>query len=111
MTYSLNYLEVPVVLKYKYNVDNHFSIQPQVGGYFAAGVGGKIKNYKDREVESSFSKDKFSRFDGGLRFGCGIGYDLFYVDLTYDLGLANICHDTFDKSNNGSLQLNFGVNF
>lgn len=111
MTYSLNYLEIPVVLKYKYNVDDHFSIQPQVGGYFAAGVGGKIKNYGDRDVQSSFNKENFQRFDGGLRFGCGIGYDMFYADVTYDLGLANICHDTFDTSRNGSLQVNFGVNF
>ena len=42
---------------------------------------------------------------------CGIGYDMFYADLTYDIGLANICHDSFDKSRNGALQLNFGVNF
>ena len=33
MTYDLNYLEIPVVLKYKYNIDPHFSIQPQLGGY------------------------------------------------------------------------------
>ena len=42
---------------------------------------------------------------------CGIGYDMFYADLTYDIGLANICHDSFDKSHNGALQFNFGVNF
>ena len=27
MTYDLNYLEIPAVLKYKYEVDDHFSIQ------------------------------------------------------------------------------------
>ena len=45
-----------------------------------------------------------------LKAGCGIGYDMFYADLTYDIGLANICHDSFDKSRNGALQFNFGVN-
>ena len=111
MTYDLNYLEVPVVLKYKYEVDDHFSIQPQLGGYFAVGVGGKIKNYAERAAESSFKDANFRRCDGGIRIGCGIGYDMFYADLTYDIGLANICHDSFDKSHNGALQLNFGVNF
>jgi hypothetical protein len=111
MTYDLNYLEVPVVLKYKYNIDQHFSVQPQVGGYFGVGVGGKIKNFEEREAQDSFSESKFQRFDGGLRVGCSIAYDLFYCDLTYDIGLANISHDTFDTSHNGSLQLNFGVNF
>ena len=33
------------------------------------------------------------------------------ADLTYDLGLANICHDTFDKARNRAVMLNFGVNF
>ena len=110
MTYDLNYLEIPAVLKYKYEVDDHFSIQPQVGGYFAVGVGGKIKNFAEREAESSFKDANFRRLDGGIRIGCGIGYDMFYADLTYDIGLANICHDSFDKSRNGALQFNFGVN-
>ncbi len=111
MTYDLNYLEIPVVFKYKYNVDPHFSIQPQVGGYFATGVGGKIKNYQNRQAENSFSEDYFRRLDGGIRIGCGVAYDLFYADLTYDIGLANIGHDVFDKTRNGGLQLNVGVNF
>ena len=82
MTYDLNYLEIPAVLKYKYEVDDHFSIQPQVGGYFAVGVGGKIKNFAEREAESSFKDANFRRLDGGIRIGCGIGYDMFYADLT-----------------------------
>lgn len=111
MTYDLNYLEIPLVLKYQYHVDPHFSIQPMVGGYFAVGVGGKIKNFEDREAQNSFSGSNFRRTDAGLRLGCGIGYDMFYADLTYDIGLANICHDTFDTSHNGALMLNVGVNF
>ncbi len=111
MTYDLNYIEIPLVLKYKYNIDPHFSLQPFFGGYFASGVGGKIKNFEQREAQNSFNDDNFRRVDGGLRLGCGIQYDMFYADLTYDIGLANICHDTFDTSHNGGLLLNFGVNF
>ena len=111
MTYDLNYLEIPAVIKYKYEVDDHFSLQPFMGGYFAVGVGGKIKNFAEREAESSFDSHNFRRLDGGLRIGCGISYDMFYADLTYDIGLANICHDTFDRSRNGAVMFNFGVNF
>lgn len=111
MTYDLNYLEVPITVKYAYPIDENFSIQPFAGGYLACGVGGKIKNYGLREAESSFSSDCFKRFDGGLRVGCGAAYDMFYFDITYDIGLANICHDEFDTSRNGCLTLNFGVNF
>lgn len=111
MTYDLNYLEIPVVVKYKYEIDDDLTIEPFAGGYFAAGVGGKIKNFAEREAQSSFRSDNFRRLDGGLRIGCGIGYDMFYADLTYDIGLANICHDTFDKARNRAVMLNFGVNF
>ena len=111
MTYDLNYLEVPLTVKYAYSPDSHFSIQPFAGGYLACGVGGKIKNYRERESESSFSSDRFKRFDGGLRVGCGLAYDMFYADISYDIGLANICHDEFDTSHNGCLSLNVGVNF
>ena len=111
MTYDLNYIEMPIVLKYIHPIDDHFTVQPFFGGYLACGVGGKVKNFEHREASSSFSDSYFQRFDGGLRVGCGVGYDLFYFDLSYDIGLSNICHDDFDTSHNGSLSLNFGVNF
>lgn len=111
ITYGLHYLEIPIVVKYAISIDDHFSIQPLLGGYLAFGVGGKAKNFVDREAASSFSKRFFKRFDGGLRLGCGVSYDLFYADLTYDIGLANICHDEFETSHNRCLALNFGVNF
>lgn len=43
--------------------------------------------------------------------GCGLGYDIFYADITYDLGLANISHDEFDTSRTRCLSINCGVNF
>ena len=111
--FSLNYLEVPFVLKYIHNFDRSFSIQPFFGGYVAAGVGGKIKDYYYHESYSAFGDDmdQFKRFDGGLRMGVGIQYDLFYADLTYDLGLSNIGHDDFDDTKNSALMLNVGIIF
>ena len=111
MTYDLNYLEIPILVKYIYDIDGHFSVQPLFGGYLSYGISGKIKNFGERHAQDSFSDTTFKRFDGGLRIGCGVGYDLFYADLSYDIGLCNICHDTFDTSHNGCLYLNFGVNF
>lgn len=113
MTYSLNYIEVPLTLKYIHSFDNSFSIQPYAGGYLACGVSGKIKNFGNREAYSSFGSDSynFQRFDGGLKVGCGIGIDMFYADLSYDIGLANISHDDFEESKTGSLQFTVGVNF
>ena len=111
--YSLNYLEVPFVLKYIHNFDSSFSIQPFFGGYVAGGVGGKVKNYYARESYDAFGGDydQFKRFDGGLRMGVGIQYEMLYADVTYDLGLSNVGHDVFDEAKNSALMLNVGINF
>ena len=111
MTYNLNYIEVPITVKYVFDMTEGFTMQPYAGGYFAYGVGGKIRNYGDRVAVNSFSKQYFKRFDSGLRFGLGLGYNQFYAEINYDLGLTNICHDEFDTSHNGCLSINFGVNF
>ena len=110
-SYSLNYLEVPMVLKYKYDVDRSFSIQPFLGGFMSVGVGGKIKDFGMRQAFSSFDDDAFKRFDGGIRVGCGIQYDFLYAEMGYDFGLANISHDYFDTSHTGTLFTTIGVNF
>ncbi len=74
-TYDLNYLEVPLLIKYKHFVGNQTSIQPYAGGYLAIGTDGNIKNYGTRTAFSSFENDYFNRFDGGLKIGCGVGYN------------------------------------
>lgn len=114
-TYDLNYLELPIIAKYKYYVDDDLSIQPFGGAYIAYGVGGKVKNFghtkEDRATYSSFSEDFFKRFDGGLRIGCGMEFQMLYVEMSYDFGLANICHSDFDSSHTGCFNINCGVNF
>lgn len=112
-TFNLGYLELPITIKYRHELDDHMSFQPFIGGYFAVGVGGKIRNFKERNAYGSFSggSNTFRSFDGGLRFGCGFGYDLAYIELGYDLGIANIGQDDFDTTHNGCLFVNLGVNF
>ncbi len=110
-TYNLDYLEMPLLMKYKIDIDGRFSVQPFAGGYVAVGVGGKIKDFGQRQAYSSFDKEGFSRFDGGVRLGCGVQYDFLYAELGYDIGLANISQDYFDTSRTGSLFATIGVNF
>lgn len=113
-TYSLNYLELPLVLKYKYYASRDVSIEPFMGGYLALGVSGKIKDYGERQAYSSFDSDdpgSFQRFDGGLRLGCGVSFQMLYLGLSYDIGLANVGHSDFDDTRTGTLNLNLGVNF
>ncbi len=113
-TYGLNYVELPLLLKYKYYADRDFSIEPFAGGYLSCGVGGKIKDFGNRKAYGSFSDDydeNFKRFDGGLKVGCGVGFQMLYLEASYDIGLANVGNDEFDDTHTGCFNLTFGVNF
>ena len=110
-TYSLDYLEVPLVMKYMIDIDREFSVQPYVGGYLALGVAGKIKDFGHRQAYSSYDNEGFQRFDGGIRIGCGVQYDFVYAELGYDFGLSNISHDYFDTSRTGTFFATVGFNF
>ena len=109
VTYRLGYLQLPVVVKYGFNVDDDLFIQPFFGGYLSLGITGKVKNYATRESDSVF--DNMQRFDGGLRAGCGLEYKMMYVEVGYDLGLANIAKDDFDYTKTRCLFVNLGINF
>lgn len=109
--YNLNYLKLPILLKYNIELEDPFCITPFAGGYFAYGIGGKIKDYNTKQSMSAFSDFNFKRFDGGLTIGCGFSYQIIYGELSYDFGLTNISQDEFGSCHNGTLNLNFGVNF
>ena len=95
-TYDLNYLDVPLVLKYRHVVAPTTAIEPFLGGYLSCGVGGQIRDFGDRAAYGSFSDNNFNRFDGGIRIGCGAAFSMLYAELGYDLGLSNISKDYFD---------------
>ncbi len=105
----LSYIQVPIVMKYSFDVYDDLYLQPFLGGYLALGVGGKTKNYTDRVSYSSF--DNFNRFDGGLRVGCGIEYLMLYAEAGFDFGLANIYKDDFTTARTQNIFISIGVNF
>ena len=111
VSYNMNYLEVPLVMKYQYKLDPLTSIQPYVGVYGAAGISGSIKEQDRRLSYSSFADDAFKRFDAGVRLGCGIQFDHLYAELGYDIGLSNVDRDDFNQAHTGSFFANVGVNF
>lgn len=116
--YSLDYLEIPAVIKYVYSADDKLSVQPFAGLYVDTGLGGKIKlqdgTYReDHPAFSDYDNDDvhFTRFDIGLKLGCGVSYDVFYGEVYYDLGLTNTCNDGLESTHNRRFGINVGVNF
>ncbi len=113
-TFQLNYLELPVVLKYKAYAAPGMTIEPFVGGYASVGVGGNIKDYSDRQAYSSFSSNdpnSFRRLDAGIKLGVGASFRMLYLEASYDIGLANVGHYQFEDTRTGCLNLNLGFNF
>ncbi len=110
-TYQLNYLEVPLLMKYRIDLDRNTIVQPFAGVYAALGVGGKMKDFDERKAYSAFADDAFQRFDAGLRLGCGLQFAPVYMELGYDVGLANVSHDYFDTAHTGAFFATVGVNF
>lgn len=118
---TLRYLEIPAVIKYKIdtNVDD-LTIQPFFGGFMSVGIGGQNKDYALRTKTIPFGKDRFKRFDVGLRLGCGAAYQNFYFEMAYDIGLFNIAgdnyadyhYDNFDGHiRTGNFTISVGVDF
>lgn len=109
---SLGYVEMPLVFKYQHYFDGHASIQPYFGGYAALGVGGKTRDAATKTSTNSFGNNGlFKRWDAGLKLGCGLSYDMFYAEINYDWGLANISKSPYEEAKNSTLTLNLGVNF
>lgn len=121
MTFNLKYLEIPLVFKYKVGVGfDDLTVQPFFGGFVALGVAGKTKLYDEHVKVNSFASGRFRREDAGLRMGCGLAYQNFYFDLSYDVGLANIArgnfsaydYDDFDsKVRTGTFTASVGIEF
>lgn len=109
--YNLDYLDLPFVFKYKCYMNDNFALEPYFGGYVGLGVAGKTRAVDGNSSSYSSFGDQgaFRRGDAGIKFGCGISFNMLYADITYDWGLANISHNSDAKT--GAFMANIGVNF
>ncbi|MDE6534874.1 MAG: PorT family protein [Muribaculaceae bacterium] len=102
---EMNYLQIPLMAGYKFNLAKDFSIKPEVGGYFAVGLNGHSfvtgldsfnQPYEARvsTFSHTFITDGIApyrpcdRADGGLAFALNLNYRHFTLKAEYDLGLA-----------------------
>jgi len=113
---SLNYLEIPLLLKYGIAATDDIAVLPFLGPTFSYGVGGKMKGGEGDDKVSSFGSDKFSRADVGIKVGCGAEYNKLYLEMGYQFGLSNIADWKLNAKDdasvhNGAFFVNIGVNF
>ncbi len=113
---NLNYLEIPILLKYGIQATDEIAVLPFIGPTFSYGISGKSK-YGDADKVDSFSNDllDFKRLDAGIKLGCGAEYNKLYLEMGYQFGLSNIADwkiGADDASvHNGAFFVNLGVNF
>lgn len=113
---SLNYLEVPILIKYGIQATDDIAVLPFLGPTFRYGLfGGKTKIPGEGKVDS-FGDDKFKRADVGIKLGCGAEYNKLYLEAGYQFGITNIADWQLDDGDdasvhNGAFFINVGVNF
>ena len=109
VTCRISYLEIPVVVKYAFDVADDFYVTPFLGGFVSLGIAGKVKEYGPQHSYSSYNN--VNRPDAGLRIGCGAEYMMVYAELGFDFGLANISKDDFKRVRTQTFFINVGVDF
>lgn len=109
---TLNYLEVPIYALYQTDLGTGGNVFGGLGPYVAYGVGGKLKSTSGGQTNKTKSFDKttgFKPFDAGLTLTAGYRIpNSFSFRLAYDLGLADIGRNDFDKVVNRTISLNIG---
>ncbi len=111
-TMNLKYLEVPIVIKYGVKATDDIALLPFIGPYFSWGIGGKYEylNEVSKETADRSSYDLVNHGDMGMKVGCGLEYDMLYLEIGGQIGIANIADDKGTIHSN-ALFVNFGVNF
>jgi hypothetical protein len=115
--FTLNYLEVPIAVKYKIK-----SFYLSGGAWVAYGLGGKMEQTQMSwtpplrlEKDVLFGKGGYRRWDGGaqISFGAKIK-NMFTAELRYGRSFVNfkeVDNSNNDKTKNVSLQLTVGYIF
>lgn len=118
MKAELNCLEIPVLLKYGFKATEDIAVLPFIGPYFAYGIAGETEyevydadtGKSVKEKERSY-KNFLNHNDMGFKLGCGLEYNMLYLEVAYQFGIANIADNDDLTAHANQLSINLGVNF
>lgn len=114
------YLEIPVMINYKFNIKDVVTLYPSAGFYYAIGVAGKSKSEfegVEEKVDLFGSNGSLKRSDFGMRFSATAEWKRFSFSLGYEFGFLNINNikEEYDEDNvsmkTGNFFLSVGYNF
>jgi len=108
---NLHYIEIPVRVGFRYNINTQIGVYGELGPYFSVGIGGKRKLSVDadgaewNEIEEAgtwkaFKKStqrlNYQRWDCGMGFRVGAEYNKHYnLILGCDWGITDMYRDDY----------------
>ena len=94
-TENFKYLELPLLLKTNFSIQDDIWTGVYLGGYGAWNFSANsVYEYKD-EITKENIKDDIKNFDYGFTFGGTIEFWKLILDVRYNLGLSNIKASSF----------------
>lgn len=110
-TVTLNYLEIPLNLGYRYDMGSAGSVFATAGPYMGIGLNGKMKTGSlDSDIKFGTGASEYKKLDYGVNFSVGYISPIgIYVRGQYGLGLANLSNvnNTTTKNNVWSVSLGY----
>ena len=124
------YLQIPVMVNYKFNIKDVVTLYPSVGFYYGMGLGGKIKG-EGYKVDTFGKEGALKRSDFGMRisgtvewkkFSFGLGYEFGFINVGNNVNLGDVDFDDEDmgfdgedyatpKVKTGNFFISIGYNF
>lgn len=119
------YIQIPLLVNYRFDIGQHFALQPFAGVYYGLGIGGKGR-HDDGWADIFGERGMLRRSDLGMRMGIGLVVRRIWFSVGFDLGcLNNLAPDysgwqpdtdsrysfDFDRVTSNSFTLSVGYNF
>lgn len=101
------YLQLPLIIGYKFMLKDDVSINISGGPYLAYGIGGRATIDSQSETgemvtdhKNIFGNDAWKRFDSGVIATLGVEFRKISLNMGYDFGMINIdrVYDVYNRS-------------
>lgn len=122
-TIDANYIQMPLNIGMQMPLNKNIAIAIHGGFYGAYGFKGTTKTESVKSNSTgdlitqsipdydTFSNEGLKRFDYGLNGNIGLIFDMYYIQLQYDLGLANVSAIDGKTMKTRNMALSLGFRF
>ena len=109
---TLNYIQLPVNVAYKFDLGNEQCFFPFVGPYVGYAISGKDKMGNESEnIKFGSGEEETKPLDFGLNLGIGYQFEKIIFKLQYNLGLADLSNVPNVTCKNTNVALTVGYMF